>query len=97
MHLGAGEKRDIDDTAVFCRCADIPVDIVATDHIQNHIDALPVSRLQYRIDKIRLPVINRQCCAQLFTGAAFFITACGGEHFHPHGIGYLDRRGTDPG
>ncbi len=65
------EKSDLHDAAIF-RCSFvIAVDIITTDHIENHIGAFALGHFLDDLDKILLPVIDGVICSKFQAGFAF--------------------------
>jgi len=75
----------------------IAFDIIATNHIKNHIHTLAAGGLVDNLDKIFFAIVDCAFRPQLLTGSTLFRAAGCGEYTHTEVAGNLDRRGTDSG
>src|SRR5262249_55244426 len=63
--------RDIHDTALARERLQVPHHIIATDHVEDDVDALTGRLLLHDLNKVFGPVIDRALSAELDAGGAF--------------------------
>ena len=97
LRLTPVEKGDLDNAAIRRRCLIVPVDVVATDHVEDQVDADAIGRILDRSDEILRAIVDGKVRAKITHGRAFVIGTGGREDLCAKGFGQLDGRGPDPG
>src|SRR5882762_3922488 len=95
--LAAAQEGDDDDAAVVGEALQLAVDVVAPDHIEDHIDTLAAGRFLHRGDEILGPVVYGAVGAELHTGRALLRAARSREHLVTEGFHDLNRGDPDSG
>ena len=93
--LRALQEGDLDQPPLYGQAFQVLGDVVAADHVEDHVDPLAAGRLVDDLDEILGPIIDRKGGAQFLAFRAFFVGAGGGENARPEMAGKLDRGRAD--
>ena len=90
-------ERDLHDAALDRRGLVIALDVVAADHVEHNIRAVPIGCLLGDGDEILGLVVDGDVGAELAAGFALFRGACGRDDFCAERLGKLNGGGADAG
>src|SRR6266513_456725 len=93
--LAAAEEGDDDDAAVIGEALQLAVDVLAPDHVEDHIDAAPSRSFLHRGHEILGRVGDGAVGAELHAGPAFLRAARRREHLVAEGFHDLNRGDAD--
>src|SRR3984957_11604468 len=97
IHFGGHAllERDIDEATAVRKGAEIPLDIISADHVENDIDSAPTRTLLDGAHEVLAAVVDRALRSQFLACRAFFRTACRYEDRVTERRAELNRRGAD--
>src|SRR5207245_4255651 len=95
LDLGALHQGNEAEPALACQQVELRRDVVATDHIEDRIDAAAASELLTDLQKVLGAIIDRNIGSIIEAGLAFLVGACGGQHLGAERLGELNRSDAD--
>src|SRR6266581_283755 len=95
--LAAAEESDDDDAAVVGEAFQLAVDVVAPDHVEDHIDPLAAGRFLHRRSEVLGLVVYGAVGAELRARRALLGAACRCKHGVAESLHHLDRGDADAG
>ena len=90
------QERDLHQPPLQGEDLEVAQDVVAADHVEDHVDAAPSGCLGHVLRrKSSVAIVDRDLGAEPSAGRALLGAAGGGEHARAERLGQLDRRGAD--